>query len=126
MGDPSSPFSLSTLVGMLEGLDLMLEENISSEVLLTDGRVLCDRSQPATDEAALTGGAGFGEMEMDAGVALTTTGTGGWGAGGLGARCLVDLVLGTEGWGSAGSEVSCRQIFTFTVGIFSIINIGVK
>lgn len=106
MGDPSSPFSLSTALGTLEGLGIMLEENISSKVLLTDGSVLCDRSQPATDEAAATGGAGFGEMEMDAGVALTA-GTGGWGAGGLGARCLVDLVLGTEGWGSAGSEVSC-------------------
>lgn len=73
-------------------------------MLLTDGRVLCDRSHPPTVEDTLTGGTGFGEMEMDAGVALTATGTGtgGGGAGGLGARCLVDLV-GAGGWGSATS-----------------------
>lgn len=54
-------------------------------------------------------------MEMEAGVALTAAGTGGWGAGGLGARCLVDLV-GAGGWGSAASgsleatEVSCGEM----------------
>lgn len=61
-------------------------------------------------------------MEMDAGVALTATGMamGGCGAGGLGARCLVDLV-GAGGWGSAAScslvvtVVSCRKIITFAV-----------
>lgn len=40
VGDPSSPLSFSTLLGWLEGLDIMLEENTSSRVLLTDGRVL--------------------------------------------------------------------------------------
>lgn len=40
VGEPSSPFSLSTLVGWLEGLDMGLEENTSFRVLLTDGRVL--------------------------------------------------------------------------------------
>lgn len=56
-------------------------------------------------------------MEMDAGVALTAAAaaamaTGGWGAGGLGARCLVDLA-GAGGWGSATSgslEFSYRKI----------------
>lgn len=69
--EPSSTFSLSALVALLVGLDNMLEENISSRVLLTEGSVLCDRSQPATVEDELLGGTGFGEMEMDAGVALT-------------------------------------------------------
>lgn len=114
VGKPSSSFSFSALVELLEGLDIKLEENISSKVLLTDGSVLWDRSQPATVEDALTGGTGFGEMEMDAGVALTAAAmaTGGWGAGGLGARCLVDLA-GAGGWGSATSgslEFSYRKI----------------
>lgn len=61
------------------------------------------------------GGAGLGVMEMDAGVAATVAGTGGCGAGGLGARCLVDLAV-AGGWESAASgslemalmtEVSC-------------------
>lgn len=38
--EPSSPFSLSTLVGLLGGLDIILEENMSSKALPTDGRVL--------------------------------------------------------------------------------------
>lgn len=65
-------------------------------------------------------------MEMDAGVALTATGIGGWGAGGLGARCLVDLV-GAGGWGSAasgslvGTEVSCGKMI-FMLNIFSVIH----
>lgn len=115
VGEPSSSFSFSALVELLEGLDIKLEENISSKVLLTDGSVLWDRSQPATVEDALTAGTGFGEMEMDAGVALTAAAamaTGGWGAGGLGARCLVDLA-GAGGWGSATSgslEFSYRKI----------------
>lgn len=111
LDEASSSFSFSTLVDRLEGLDIMLEENTSSRVLLTDGRVLWDLSHPATVDDTLTGGAGFVEMEMDAGVALTAGGRGGWCAGGLGARCLVDLV-GAGGWGSAASgslEVSCRE-----------------
>lgn len=82
--------SFSALLEMEDDLDKRLEENTSSRLLLTDGSVLWDRSHPATVEDTLTGGAGFGEMEMDAGVALTATG--GWGAGGFGARCFVDLV----------------------------------
>lgn len=39
-GEASSSFSFSTLVEMLEGFDIRLEENISSRVLLTDGKVL--------------------------------------------------------------------------------------
>lgn len=62
---------------MLEGLDKMLAENISSRALLTDGRVLWERSQPAPTVGLLTGGAGFGAMEMDAGVALTEVAAGG-------------------------------------------------
>lgn len=38
--EPSSPLSRSTLAGGLEGLDIMLEENTSSTVAPTDGRVL--------------------------------------------------------------------------------------
>ena len=38
--NPPSTFSLSTQAGVLEGLHNMLEENISSRALLTDGRVL--------------------------------------------------------------------------------------
>lgn len=115
LGGASSSFSFSTLVGTAEGLDIMLEENISSMVLPTEGRVLWDRSHPATVEDTLTGGAGLGVMEMDAGVALTAVGMGGGGAGGLGALCFMDLV-GGGGWGSAGSgsfggaEVSCRNM----------------
>lgn len=102
--EPSSSFSFS--------LDMRLEENTSSRVLLTDGRVLWDLSHPPTDEETPTGGAG--EMEMDAGVALTATGMGGGGAGGFGALCLVDFV-GAGGWDSTVSgslvvmEVSCRK-----------------
>lgn len=66
-------------------------------------------------------------MEMDAGVALTAAAIGGLGAGGLGARCLVDLLgAGAGGWGSAASgslevtEVSWRKMIKFTVGVFSI------
>lgn len=113
----SSCFSFSVLVETDGDLDRRLEENISSKVLLTEGSVLWDRSHPATVEETLTGGAGFEEMEMDAGVALTATG--GCGAGGFGARCLVDFAGAGGGggggrWGSAGSgsfvtEVSCRR-----------------
>lgn len=83
----------------------MLGENISSRALPTDGRVLWERSQPAPAAGSLAGGAGLGEMEMDALVALTAGAAGGWGAGGLGALCLADLAgAGAGGWGSAGSD----------------------
>lgn len=120
MGEASSPLGLSMTVGRLGDLGMRPEENTSSTVVPTDGRVLWDRSQPATDEETLTRGAGLGEMEMDAGVALTTTGAGGGGAGGLGARCLMDLE-GAGGWGSADSgslvvtEVSCRKTLSCLV-----------
>lgn len=94
--------SFSTEAGSPDGLDIMLEENISSRLLPTNGRVLWDLSQPPVE--VLVGGAGLGAMEMEAGVALTVEegGTGGWGAGGLGALCLVDLA-GAGGGCSAGS-----------------------
>lgn len=40
LAEASASFSFSTLVDRLEGLDIILEENTSSTVLLTDGRVL--------------------------------------------------------------------------------------
>lgn len=123
-GGPSSSFSLSTLVEVLEGTDIMLEENILCVVLPTDGRVLWDRSQ-LPDEDSLTDGAVFGENEIDAGVAITAAGVGGWVVGGLGARCLVDLA-GAGGWGSAASgsleltEISCREMIIPAVDTLSL------
>lgn len=38
--DKSSSFSFSIVLGVLEGLDIMLEENTSSTVLPADGSVL--------------------------------------------------------------------------------------
>lgn len=64
---------------------------------------------------------------MDAGVALTAVGTGGWGAGGLGALCFVDLV-GAGGWDSAASgslevtEVSCRKIMILLLTFSEILS----
>lgn len=69
--EPSSTFSFSAPVALLAGLDNKLEENISSTALPTEGSVLCDRSQAATLDDELLGGAGLGAMEMEAGVALT-------------------------------------------------------
>lgn len=95
--------SLSAEAGVLDGLDIRLEGNISSRLLPANGRVLWDLSQPPVE--VLLGGAGLGAMEMEAGVALTVVeeaGTGGGGAGGLGARCLMDLA-GAGGGCSAGS-----------------------
>lgn len=114
----SSCLSFSALAETEGDFERRLEENMSSRVLLTEGSVLWDRSHPATVEETLTGGAGLEEMEMEeAGVALTATG--GCGAGGLGARCLVDLAGAGGGggggrWVSAGSgsfvtDASCRR-----------------
>lgn len=101
LADPSSSFS--TVAAGLEGFDLKLEENISSRVLLTEGRVLWDLSQPPTDDDdTLTGVTGAGAMEMDAGVALMAVEVGGWGARGLGALGLV-VLAGTGGWDSTAS-----------------------
>lgn len=74
-GAGSSFLSFSTVVEAEGDLDMSLEGNISSKVLLTEGSVLWDRSHPPTvEDTLLMGGAGLGEMEIDAGVALTATG----------------------------------------------------
>lgn len=114
-GETSSALSFSAAPPGFEGFDIRLDENISSRVLLTDGRVLWDLSQPPTEDEAAMGGAGVGAMEMDAGVALTATGAGSCGAGGLGALGFMDLA-GAGGWDSAASgslemtELSWRKI----------------